>query len=147
LSGPALKGNVEIWQSPLASETDIVAERQALARNFYETNTNWDAARIDSHLSGIDFTKPVDVVNIPEGSQLSQWNFPGGRVGNYFTDVGNGPGGLGVYTNGRVESVFQFNSSATALRSTAANISDTFSVPGLSIEAPGGGTQYFIPSH
>lgn len=86
--------NLRPTATSIAAETDVVAARQALARDFYETNTDWDAARIDSHLSGIDFTKPVDIVNIPEGAQLSQWNFAGSRVGNYFTDVGTGPNGL-----------------------------------------------------
>lgn len=137
-------GQIDAYCVATNKGADLISSRQAVARNFYESNTNWNAARIDSHLAGIDFTKPVDVVNLRSGSQFSQWNFAG-ESGNYFTNLGSGPSGLGVYTNGRIESVLQINTSSPALRSTAADALDTWSVPGLSIEAPGGNIQYFLP--
>ncbi len=126
------------------AEVDIIAARQALARSFYR-KAGWEESRIESHLAGIDFTKPVDIVTLPKGAQLSQWNFADARLGNYFTEIGAGPNNLGIYTNGRFETVFSLQEQTQALRSTAAAATDTWSVSGWAIEAPGGGTQYFIP--
>ena len=44
-------------------------ERRNVAKNFYKDNTDWDNARIESHLRGIDYTKPVIVDNIPPPGQ------------------------------------------------------------------------------
>ena len=131
-----------------AAESGTIAAREALARDFYR-NTGWDEARISKNLRGIDFSQPVDVVTLPKGTKLSQWNYPG-EMGNYYTDLGAGPENLGVYTRGRVESVVSLQDDMQALRSITANATDTWSVPpnefspGLSVEAPGGGIQYFI---
>jgi len=125
-----------------AEEASLVEQRQAIARDFYR-RTGFDEARIESHLNGIDFSQPVEVVTLPAGTQLSQRNFPG-ELGNYFAELGKGPQGLGVYTNGRVESGFTFLESVQALRSTAADAADFWSVRGWTVQATGGETQYFL---
>jgi hypothetical protein len=62
-------------------------ERQTVARDFYRTTTGWSDTKIASHLRGIDFSQPVNIVDIPAGTSLTQFNLPG-RVGNYYAPVG-----------------------------------------------------------
>ncbi|RYZ13876.1 MAG: hypothetical protein EOP49_54050, partial [Sphingobacteriales bacterium] len=94
---------------------------------------------------GIDFSKPVRMVNVPAGTPFVQFQIPGAPVGNYFAPVGTAGNTLGFYTGGRQQTVHIFNHDVRALQSTAKSITDTWSVPGWSISAPGGGTQLFVP--
>lgn len=130
--------------SEALSEGEMIAARQTVAREFYR-RAGWTEGRIAEHLKGIDFTKSVDVVTLPKGTTLVQYNFPGGRTGNYFALPGTPANQLGIYTNGRVESVFLTTQPLNALRSTTANAVDTWSVPGTAINASGGATQLVIP--
>ncbi|WP_454867078.1 polymorphic toxin type 46 domain-containing protein [Pseudomonas lini] len=59
------------------------AARQATANGYYKT-LGWDDTRIASHTSGIDFSKPVEVVMLPKGAQFVQYQIPGNPVGGYF---------------------------------------------------------------
>jgi len=62
-------------------------EQQTVARDFYRATTGMNDTRIASHLRGIDFSQPVNIVNIPAGTALTQFNLPG-RVGNYYAPPG-----------------------------------------------------------
>jgi RHS repeat-associated protein len=128
-------------------EFDFVpfVERQTLARDFYRA-AGWSDSRIASHVKGIDFNYPVEPINIPRGAVLSQHGFPGDPIGNYFANPGTPALGLGIYPRGRVQSFYQATTDLPGLRSTAASVTDTWSVPGWGIDVPGGGTQIFIPN-
>ncbi len=71
---------------------------------------------------------------------------PGTRTGNYFAEAGVSAAELGVNPAGRVPVLLQTPYGARALRSTAADIVDTWTVPGQAFHAQGGGTQYFVPN-
>lgn len=124
---------------------DTVAARQAIAHDFYQ-QAGWSEERIANHLQGIDFSQPVEVTTIPAGTQVVQYQIPGAPVGNYFAPVGTPANSLGIYTSGRVGSIFTATEDTTVLRSTAASVNNTWEVPGWTIEAPGRGTQLFTPN-
>lgn len=132
---------------------DISASR-ATAQAFY-AKQGWPQGRIDAHLQGINFGRPVKVVNIPKDTPMSQWQVPGGSKGNYFSSSSETPGRLGISSVGndptvgavsKVRTDFISTRSTPALRSTAAAVEDTWSAsPYATAETPGGGTQYFVP--
>ena len=131
--------------SKLLAAEDAVAARQSVARQFYQ-DAGWSNERIANHLQGIDFNQPVDVVRVPQGSQVVQHQIPGSPVGNYFAPVGTPANGLGIYTSGRVGTIFTATEDTTVLRSTASSVNNTWEVPGWNIQAPGGNTQLFSPN-
>jgi RHS repeat-associated protein len=129
--------------APRVTAPSIV--RRAVAQQFYEA-AGWSPARIADHLTGIDFNQSVDIVNIPAGTPVVQYQIPGAPVGNYFAPVGTSGNTLGIYTSGRVADTFTAIQDTTVLRSTAADVNITWEVKGWSIEAQGGGTQFFEPN-
>lgn len=115
-----------------------------------------------SHIKGIDLTKPVDIVDV-SGKTLYQRGRPGDWLGEYFCDDPNvPPTKLGVSNevyarvNGQIvpppvsrdkrKADFASKPPALALRSTAAKIKDTWSIPGRSVQTQGGGPQLMVPS-
>jgi hypothetical protein len=141
------------------------ALREKLAREFYE-KLGWPKHKIDNHIKGIDFTKPVEIVEIQPGTKLSQWQAPGKRKGEYFTEKGTPPSKVGTSPNARIENnelvkkietEYVFDKPNDALKSTAAPITDRWSEnikgPKSSnsfeivkpVDTEGGGVQYFIP--
>lgn len=119
-----------------------IADRQQLARSFY-SDLGWPAARIDSHVAGIDFNEPVVVETLLPGTVVGQWQMPGGKVGNYFAPLGTEASQLGINPAGRVLGTYSPSEPVKVLRSTAAPIIDTWTVPGKPYSAQGGGTQFF----
>jgi len=126
---------------------DVSQMRYDVAEAFYKNNTDWSDPVIAGHLSGINFSKPVTEVRVPAGDNLVQFGFPGSDVGNYFASPGTPSTGLGIYPSGRVESVLEAVDDLRGLQSTAADITDTWSIPSWDIEVRGGNTQIFIPNH
>lgn len=120
-------------------------ERQTLARNFYRAESGWADSRIAGHMKGIDFNHPVDVVQIPRGAMMNQHGFPGDPKGNYFALPGTPAKGLGIYPHGRLERFYEATADFKALRSIAADVTDTWSIPNWAIDVPGGNTQFFVP--
>lgn len=130
------------------------AANQNVAQNFY-AQQGWPQARIDAHMAGIDFNQPVSVTNLPEGTELSQWQVPRGPQGNYFAPSGSSPGSLGISPVGydpatgavsKVSTDYVSAAPTQALSSTAAPVNDTWSNPYATAETPGGGQQYFVPN-
>jgi hypothetical protein len=128
-----------------ASSTEVfttTAQRIAAARSFYE---DAGVVNIDSHLSGIDFAKPVEVVRLPQGTEVVQYQIPGEPTGRYFAPIGTAPETIGVDPTGRVPTTYVTANDVSVLRSTAANTSANPNVP-LRAQGYGGGIQYFTPS-
>lgn len=139
--GGRVVGGVPVAEEPALSP----AENQAAAQNFYNSNTDWSPEKIDSHLEGIDFSKPVDPdYTIPKGTNVVQYQVPGRPTGRYFAPVGTPPEELGIDPTGRVAQVYTTTEDITVLKSTAA---DTTGKPGIpaSAQGKGGGTQFFTP--
>jgi hypothetical protein len=115
---------------------------KATATNFYKSTTNWPDEKIASHLEGIDFNQPVDVVTLPKGTPTVQYQVPGRPTGNYFAPPGTSPESIGVNPAGRVPTTYIANRNVRVLRSTAANTEGNKNLPPLA-RGKGGGTQFF----
>ncbi len=145
------------------------AERKKMAEDFYK-DLGWSDEKVASHIKGIDFSQPVEIVELPKDTALSQWQHPESTwVGNYFAKKGTDPSTLGINPEAankfkvgegipKIESDFVASDSVVALKSTASNAVDTWSMNIQGPEVPnsfvlvgeehqtkGGGTQYFVP--
>lgn len=117
------------------------AARRATALAFY-TQTGWPAEKIASHMEGIDFAQPVQVVTLKAGTQVIQYQVPGRPTGNYFTPVGTPPDVLGFNTAGRVVQTYVADADVEVLKSVAADTTTNPNIP-VQFRGGGGGTQYF----
>ena len=150
---------------------DIEEQRYLKAKEFYQKyNPEMSPDALESHLSGIDFSKPVEVVKYSEGTELMQYtkvNTEGTVLrGDYYTDnPACTPSQLGisdkynVSTPDRIKTqevrqvtkdTVTLPNDAEGLRSTSAEIDDTWSRidsdgKGLPIHTEGGGSQIYIP--
>ena len=138
-------GNVPNAQpSALAATNPLALPPHAgytTASAFYQT-AGWANPRIQSHLSGIDFSQPVEAVILPAGTTVVQYQIPGNPTGNYFAPIGTPAGAIGVDPTGRIATTFTTTGDVIVLRSTAANTSQNFNIPPLA-RGQGGGTQFF----
>ncbi|GEM56364.1 hypothetical protein B0A58_00210 [Flavobacterium branchiophilum NBRC 15030 = ATCC 35035] len=130
---------------------DIITLRKQQAIEFYQKyNPDMDINDIKSHINGIDFTKPIEIVKTPQGTELHQYtkvNTKGDVLkGDYYTDnPENTPSELGVSDkynvrdpdNGwkqtdEIKTVQQekvaIPKDAEGLKSTSASIEDTWSL-------------------
>lgn len=121
--------------------------------NIYN-GLGWPKGRIKSHLDGIDFSKPVELVEIQKGKSLSQFQAPGGNKGNYFAEPSANATELGInpkaqLPNNRIvdktKIIYETTDKQIVLKSTArSGINDTWSVPSQSpYYTTGVGTQHF----
>lgn len=118
------------------------AARRLVAEDYYVNQAGWAPGRAASHLNGIDWSKPVQVVKLPAG-ELDQWVAANGKLGNYFAPKGTQAGELGINPAGRNLGTFKMPP-GEGLQSTAAPILDTWSDPLRPYQARGGGTQIFV---
>jgi hypothetical protein len=121
-----------------------VAARYETAYNFY-TQSGYSVDATLGHLSGIDFSQPVGLTKLMPGESYGQYVL-NGNVGNYFALPGTPIDTLGIYPAGRSLGFFTPSESLSALRSTAADVIDKWTVPGQSYPVTGGGTQFFVPN-
>lgn len=125
--------------------TDInIRGNRELATNFY-LDQGFHPKRVPSHVGGIDFSQPVDIVTLSRGQPVAQYQV-GNGVGNYFAPIGTRAEQLGVNPTGRQTLIYAPTERVPVLRSTAAEIVDTWTVPGSAYKAEGGGTQFFTGS-
>jgi hypothetical protein len=123
---------------------ELVAEREALARAYYRRQ-GWAPEDVDSHLQGIDFTRPVEVVTLRKGQVLEQWQYPGAPQGDYYALPGADKHSLGILHTRRNRATglteqrelrrLLVTEDIQVLRSTAREF------PWGAEVAPGGGTQ------
>ena len=122
---------------------DTPSGRFQKAKAFYQS-TGMDEDAIVQHLVGIDFSKPVEVVDLEPGTEVKQW-VKGGKVGGYF-DQDSSPEDLGMLPldkEPRTLKTFVVNQRTPVLCSTAAPIIVKW-VPGVPpTPARGGATQMF----
>ena len=132
-----------------------IAARRATAQNFY-ARQGWPQAKIDSHMRGIDFNQPVEVVPLDSGTTVGQWQTPGGAKGNYFSSSDETPSRLGISTVGhdpnigaisKVQTMYVSDAQTQALKTTAAPMRDDWSNPYSVAQTSGGGTQFFVPDN
>src|SRR5215469_4404990 len=125
---------------------DQQGARQLVARTFYtESCPSMTPAQVESHVRCIDFSQPVQIVQIPPPDALLRWGSPGSK-GQYYTDDPTAkPTDLGVPdTAGALKrETHAVGVPMTCLKSTAAGVkADWVERP---VQTAGGKTQYFIP--
>jgi len=118
--------------------------RRGIARDFYDS-AGWSPKDVSDHISGIDFSQPVDMDVLRAGQQVVQYQRPSGPIGNYFGPIGSLPTELGISGVGRLPTLYAPIIDTPVLRSTAAAVMDTWSLRGESFQTKGGSIQYFAP--
>ena len=147
---------------------DIVAQRRQMALDFYKRNNPGMSLKdLKSHLNGIDFNMPIEVIEIAGGTELMQFtkvNTAGDVLtGEYYTNnPHNTPSELGIsdkysvrdpsnnwQQTDQVNTVEQkpvtIETTTEGLKSTSAPIEDTWSLKGESVPTEGHGSQVYIP--
>ncbi len=128
--------------------------RKEVATNFY-LSQGFSKYDIPSHLTGIDFSKPLDIITINKGKKLFQFQTRGAPQGNYYSLSSEvTPSQLGISPSGfnrslqlvepKIQSTYVSNQKVSFLKSTAASVNDFWSVPGQEYSAIGGGIQLFL---
>jgi uncharacterized Zn-binding protein involved in type VI secretion len=142
----------------VAGQAAIIANRQRLAEDFY-LRSGTPQSKIHGHLAGIDFTKPVEVVTMERGALLGQYQVPGAPQGAYYSPLSNGssPASLGIFAQAtdratgtiieKASKAYEVKAAVEMLRSTAAPILDTWSIPGAAMQTKGGAIQLFSSSN
>jgi Bacterial toxin 46 len=130
----------------------VFETRRKVAQDFY-LKQGFDSDQARSHIKGIDFNKPVEVVQLKKGTVVEQWQILGGAQGNYYAPLGSPPSSLGISPQAvsrqtgelvdRIATKYILKDDVEVLRSTASKVTDTWSIPGKAVEADGGGTQFF----
>ncbi|WP_186457141.1 polymorphic toxin type 46 domain-containing protein [Nitrospirillum amazonense] len=127
--------------------------RQETATNFFKAQ-GVPEQNISSYMTGIDFTKPVDVQTLNSGKTLYQYQTPGAPQGNWYspnpsvqpTELGISPLGFNRATQTiepKVLNTYTTTQPVSVLRSTSAAVDDFWSVKGQSFPTEGGATQLF----
>lgn len=138
-----VKQNIAASRAARQSSNFEQLSRYEMAYNYY-SSAGFSAKRALGHLDGIDFTRPVSVVELTPEKIYAQ-HVLGGKVGNYFTAPGTPAETIGINPAGRVTMEFTPNRPVSALQSTAADIIDTWTVPNASYPTKGGGLQLYVP--
>ncbi len=130
----------------------VVSDRKVVASKFYE-GAGFTRDQIPDHMEGIDMTRPLEVVEVPEGKILQQWQVEGNWQGNYYSEIGLSPDELGInpkgtsFVDGEISlkkaKHYKLTKSMKMLKSIAKKINDNRSVAGEDYLASGGGVQYF----
>ena len=102
------------------------------------------------------FIAGLIIEEIPEGTTLVQYQVPNGPQGNYYSKPNVDPSDLGISDKARdwntgeivqkTANTYTTDSPVSALRSSAASINDTWSIPGETIPTRRGAIQYFTMS-
>ena len=138
------------------ADRGTAAARKAHAEAFYATQKGYPPGRVENHVTGIDLDRTVEVVELPTGTVLAQWQAPGAAQGDYYAELGTAAVPLGISpkaespTGGRVDRVvveYETTRPVLVLRSTSASILDTWSFKPSPYFAEGGATQYFAAPH
>ncbi len=165
----------DLFEDPAAvKEAALATARRQAAYDFYEKNNpKMSPDDIKSHLNGIDFSKPVEIVKVspagsgPKGNELYQYtkvNTEGKTLrGKYYTDNPNAtPSELGVSDKYSVNDAnwqktdqvrpvtqekitFEETNPVEGLRSTSAPIKDNWSLKNQDVQTEGGANQIYIP--
>ncbi len=136
-----------------AGKPQPVLDRVVIAGNFLEKTARMTEAAACSCLSGIDFSKEVAVVRLPQAVYV-QYGLQ--HKGAWFTHTGLSPDLVGLAKGRRLRKLYVPVGIVHALRSTARAIKDTWTPDRLfeSISpnarhkfgqmTRGGGTQYLV---
>lgn len=134
-------------------KSSAVEQRVKTAGEFLEKTARMTEQEVCSCLTGIDFSKPVTVVRLPNSVYVQ---YVQQHKGCWFTDTGLTEDAVGLAEGGRKRKLFVPVGVVHALKSTARSIKDTWTVDRLfqSVSPAargklgqltrGGGTQYIV---
>lgn len=134
-------------------KAQAVIDRVVTAGDFLEKTARMSEREACSCLTGIDFSKPVAVVRLPQSVYVQ---YVQQHRGVWFTDTGLTPDRVGLAEGRRMRQLFAPVGAVHALQSTARAIKDTWTAERLfqSIspmargklgqQTRGGGTQYIV---
>lgn len=134
-------------------KAQTVVDRVVIAGEFLEKTARMNERDACSCLTGIDFSKPVSVVRLPNSVYVQ---YAQQHRGAWFTDTGLTPDLVGLADGRRIRKLFTPLGVVHALQSTARSIKDTWTADrlfqSLSPAARGklgqmtrgGGTQYIV---
>ncbi|CAO3421515.1 polymorphic toxin type 46 domain-containing protein [Azospirillum endophyticum] len=127
---------------------DQLNARVVVASYFYAA-TDLTSARYADDSKGIDFSKPLEVIDVAEGTiwyQYVRTGYDSIRFGNFFSPVVTAtPDCLGISGAGRAEYKAVLPA-GQGLKSVAAPIIDSWSTPGTSVQTQGGCAQVVVPN-
>lgn len=130
------------------SSAEQLNARVVVASYFY-ASTDLTSARYADDSKGIDFSKPLEVIDVTAGTTWYQYvrtGYDSIRFGNFFSPVVTAtPSCLGISGTGRAEykAVMPVG---RGLKSVAAPIPDCWTVPGTCVQTQGGCTQVVVPN-
>lgn len=129
-----------------------VEAKRTVAADFYG-QTGWNKDRIAGHLTGIDFSKPLEVVVLKKGTVMAQWQSPGAPQGTYYSQINYTPEQLGIGAKGTARvtrevidkrmTLYRIVKDVEALHSICSAPDDVWSVTGMVQPTEGGGEQFF----
>jgi hypothetical protein len=134
-------------------KSQAVVDRVVTAGEFLEKTARMSEREACSCLTGIDFSRPVSVVRLPNSVYVQ---YVQQHQGVWFTDTGLTPDLVGLAEGRRTRKLFAPVGTVHALQSTARSIKDTWSADRLfQSMSPaargklgqmtrGGGTQYVV---
>lgn len=93
-------------------------------------------------VNSLYFSKPVEIVVLPKGTQVVQYQIPENSMGNYFAPVGASADSLGINAEGRQTMIYTTTRDVTVLRSIASDTIGNRNIP-VFAQGRGGGTQFF----
>ncbi|PWC37598.1 polymorphic toxin type 46 domain-containing protein [Azospirillum sp. TSO35-2] len=130
------------------TSADQLNARVVVASYFY-ASTDLTSARYGDDAKDIDFSKPVEVMEVPAGTTWFQYvrtGYDSVRFGNFFSPVVTAtPDCLGISGAGRAEYKAVLPA-GQGLKSVAAPIVDNWTTPGTSVQTQGGCAQVVVPN-
>lgn len=130
------------------SSADQLNARVVVASYFY-ASTDLTSARYADDSKGIDFSKPLEVIDVAAGTTWYQYvrtGYDSIRFGNFFSPVVTAtPDCLGISGTGRAE-YKAILPAGQGLKSVAAPIVDSWTTPGTSVQTKGGCAQVVVPN-
>lgn len=133
-----------------------VIDRVVVAGEFLEKTGRMSEYQACGCLTGIDFSKPVEVVRLPDKVYVQ---YVQQHQGIWFTDTGLAPDAVGLAQGNRRRKLFRPSGMVHALKSTARSIKDSWTVgrmeqsvvskksgqaPSFGQHTQGGGIQYIV---
>ena len=136
-----------------SNKGQAVRNRVITAGEFLEKTGRLSEREASGCLTGIDFSKPVQVIRLPDKLYVQ---YVIKHKGIWFTDTGLTPDLVGLAKGNRQRKLFRPIGVVFALQSTARSIRDTWTIPApadatkeqkrkLAVLTRGGGTQYIVP--
>ena len=152
--GATPEAKIQRWMNAAGQtgKSQAVRDRVVISGEFLEKTARMDERSACSCLTGIDFSKPVKVVRLPDKLYVQ---YVKQHKGVWFTDTGLTPDLVGLAKGARTRELFRPAGMVHALKSTAGAIRDSWTIkpdPSLSTAEKrklaeltrGGGTQYIV---